>query len=110
MTIKQLDGKAATVPYHLIMDILGGDYKVTVILGNDETCCGDPARRLGNEYIFQMLAKQNIERFNELNVKKVVTICPHCYNTIKNEYPQLGAKYEVWHHSEFIASLLRNGS
>lgn len=77
------------------------------ILGTEETCCGDPARRMGNEYLFQLLAQQNIETFNRYGVKKIVTSCPHCFNTIKNEYPQFGGNFEVWHHTEFVADLLK---
>jgi len=76
------------------------------ILGPEETCCGDPARRMGNEYLFQMQAEANIELFKNYGVKKVVTGCPHCFNTLKHEYPQFGAEIEVIHHSELIASLL----
>ncbi len=79
------------------------------ILGNEETCCGEPARRIGNEYLFQTLAQQNVETLNNYGVKKIVTSCPHCYNTLKNEYPQFGGKYEVVHHTEFIADLLKQG-
>jgi len=79
------------------------------ILGAEESCCGEPARRIGNEYLFQMLAQQNVETLNRYGVKKIVTACPHGYNTIKNEYPQFGGKFEVWHHTEFIADLLRQG-
>lgn len=80
------------------------------ILGNEETCTGDPARRIGNEYLYQMLAQQNIETFNRYNVKKIVTICPHCFNNIKNEYPHLGGNYIVMHYSEFIADLIDQGT
>lgn len=79
------------------------------ILGNEESCCGDPARRMGNEYLFQLQAQRNIETLKQYNVKKIVTACPHCYNTLKNEYPQFGGDFEVMHHSQFIASLLREG-
>lgn len=79
------------------------------ILGDEESCCGEPARRLGNEYLYQMQAMKNIEIMNNYKVKKIVTICPHCYNTIKNEYPQFGGKYEVVHHTEFILDLLNQG-
>ena len=72
------------------------------ILGPSENCTGDPARRSGNEYIFQMLAMQNIETMNGMGVKKIITQCPHCFNTLKNEYPQLGGNYEVVHHSQFL--------
>ncbi|MHB9146342.1 MAG: (Fe-S)-binding protein [Symbiobacteriia bacterium] len=79
------------------------------ILGNEETCTGDAARRAGNEYLFQMQAAQNIETLNGYGVKKVITACPHCFNTIKNEYPAFGGSYEVIHHSEFVAGLIREG-
>ncbi len=79
------------------------------ILGAEETCCGDPARRLGNEYLFQLQAQGNIELFKNYGIKKVVTACPHCYNTLKYEYPQFGSESEVIHHSEFIARLLEEG-
>jgi Fe-S oxidoreductase len=79
------------------------------ILGTDESCCGDPARRLGNEYLFQLQAQKNIKILQSYHVKKIVTGCPHCYNTIKNEYPQFGGKFEVIHHTELIAKLLKEG-
>lgn len=79
------------------------------ILGNEETCTGDPARRIGNEYLYQTQAKQNIETMNGYNVKKVITACPHCFNTIKNEYTQLGGNYEVIHHTEFIYEMIQKG-
>jgi len=79
------------------------------ILGLEETCCGEPARRLGNEYLFQMQAMKNIEMLKGYNVKKVVTTCPHCFNTLKNEYPQFDGEFEVIHHTELIADLLKQG-
>jgi Fe-S oxidoreductase len=79
------------------------------ILGPSEMCTGDPARRSGNEYIFQMLATQNIETFGAMGVKKIITQCPHCFNTLKNEYPQLGGHYEVIHHSQFLEHLVESG-
>ena len=79
------------------------------ILGNEETCTGDPARRAGNEFIFQMSALQNIEVLNAYEVKKIVTACPHCFNTLKNEYPALGGNYEVIHHTQFLQELIDNG-
>ncbi|MCB9403640.1 MAG: (Fe-S)-binding protein [Microthrixaceae bacterium] len=72
------------------------------ILGPSENCTGDPARRSGNEYIFQMLAMQNIETLDGMGVRKIITQCPHCFNTLLNEYPQLGGHYEVVHHSQFL--------
>ncbi len=77
------------------------------ILGREENCTGDSARRGGNEYLYQTLAQSNIETLNRYKVKKIVTACPHCYNTLKNEYPQMGGNYEVQHHSDFIDDLLR---
>ncbi|HEX7095901.1 MAG TPA: heterodisulfide reductase-related iron-sulfur binding cluster [Acidimicrobiales bacterium] len=79
------------------------------ILGPSENCTGDPARRSGNEYIFQMLAMQNIETLNGMGVRKIITQCPHCFNTLGNEYPQLGGHYEVIHHSQFLEQLIAEG-
>lgn len=79
------------------------------ILGKEEGCSGDPARRIGNEYLYQVLAEQNVTTMNAYNVKKIITACPHCFNTIKNEYPQFGGNYEVMHHSELISELLNTG-
>jgi len=79
------------------------------ILGPRESCTGDPARRMGDEYTFQKLAKQNIGTLNEARVKKIVTTCPHCFNTIGNEYSDFGGRYEVVHHTEFLAGLVREG-
>jgi Fe-S oxidoreductase/nitrate reductase gamma subunit len=79
------------------------------ILGPSENCTGDPARRSGNEYIFQMLAMQNIETLDGMGVKKIITQCPHCFNTLANEYPQLGGHYEVVHHSQFLEFLIDSG-
>ncbi|MBI3997831.1 MAG: (Fe-S)-binding protein [Armatimonadetes bacterium] len=76
------------------------------ILGDEEACTGDPARRMGNEYLFQQLAQQNIETLNRYGVRKILTACPHCYNTFKNEYPQFGGQYEVWHHTQLLARLV----
>ena len=79
------------------------------MLGPEETCTGDPARRSGNEYLYQMLAQQNVETLNRYGVKKIVAQCPHCFNTLLNEYPQLGGRYEVIHHSQVIARLIADG-
>jgi Fe-S oxidoreductase len=79
------------------------------ILGTEESCCGDPARRPGNEYLYQTLAQTNIEVMNTYGVRKILANCPHCFNTIKNEYPQYGGNYEVLHHSEFIDYLIKEG-
>ena len=79
------------------------------ILGPEESCTGDPAKRAGNEFLFQMQALTNIEVLNGYNIKKIVTTCPHCFNTLKNEYPELGGNYKVLHHTQFIRSLLKEG-
>jgi len=79
------------------------------VLGTEETCTGDPAKRAGNEFLFQMQALQNITTLNNYGVKKIVTACPHCFNTLKNEYPQLGGHYEVIHHSQLIQKLIDDG-
>ena len=77
------------------------------ILGEEEVCCGDPARRLGAEHLFQMLAANNIQLLQTYNIKKVVTACPHCLNTLKNEYPRMGGQFEVVHHTQFVAGLIK---
>ena len=79
------------------------------VLGTEESCTGDPAKRAGNEFLFQMQAMTNIELLNAYNVKKIVTGCPHCFNTIRNEYPGLGGTYEVIHHSQLIQELINDG-
>ena len=79
------------------------------VLGTEESCTGDPAKRAGNEFAFMMSAMQNIQVLNGYEIKKIVTACPHCFNTIKNEYPGLGGKYEVVHHTQFLKSLLDDG-
>ncbi|MDX5468707.1 MAG: (Fe-S)-binding protein [Bacteroidota bacterium] len=79
------------------------------ILGTEESCTGDPAKRAGNEFLFQMQAMANIATLNAYEVTKIVTACPHCFNTIKNEYPGLGGTYEVIHHTQFLNELLQNG-
>lgn len=88
-----------------VLNAAGVNY---AILGKQETCNGDSARRMGNEYLYQMLAEQNIETFKEHNVKKVFSQCPHCFNVLKNEYPQLGGNYEVLHHTQLIEQLLQD--
>ncbi|MCX7743639.1 MAG: (Fe-S)-binding protein [Flavobacteriales bacterium] len=79
------------------------------ILGTEESCTGDPAKRAGNEFLFQMMAFQNIQILNGYGIKKIVTACPHCFNTLKNEYPGLGGEYEVMHHSQFLQQMLDSG-
>jgi Fe-S oxidoreductase len=79
------------------------------VLGQEESCTGDPARRMGNEYVFQMLAMGNVETLNRYKPKTIITACPHCFNTIGNEYGQLGGTYNVEHHSEFLSKLVGDG-
>jgi Fe-S oxidoreductase len=79
------------------------------ILGPRESCTGDPARRIGNEYVFQAFAEQNVATLNEVGATKLVTGCPHCFNTLANEYPDFGGRYDVIHHSELLAGLVRDG-
>jgi heterodisulfide reductase subunit D len=79
------------------------------ILGKEESCTGDPARRAGNEFMFQMMAYQNIQILNNYQIRKIVTSCPHCFNILKNEYPELGGSYEVIHHTVFLQQLLDEG-
>ena len=89
-----------------ILNEIGVSY---AILGTEESCTGDPAKRAGNEFLFQMQAMTNIQVLNAYEVKKIVTTCPHCFNTLKNEYPSLGGNYEVMHHSQFLQSLINEG-
>lgn len=96
-------------PLRALVRLLAGAGVDVAILGDAETCTGDPARRIGNEYLFQALAQQNIETLNRSEIGKIVTPCPHCYNTIKNEYPQFGGRYEVWHHTQLLARLVEDG-
>ncbi len=98
--------KKITKAFTKLLNKAGVDFAV---LGTEESCTGDPAKRAGNEFLFQMQAAMNIEVMNAYNVKKIVTTCPHCYNTFKNEYPELGGKYEVYHHTELLQSLLNEG-
>ncbi len=95
-----------TVAFAKILQQAGVDF---AILGQEESCTGDPARRAGNEFLFQMLAQQNVAVLNMYEVKKIVTACPHCFNMLKNEYPELGGHYEVLHHTQFLQSLLAEG-
>jgi len=98
--------KKVVYDFARLMQIAGVKFAT---LGPDENCNGDPARRMGAEYIYQMLAEQNIELMKENKVKKIVTICPHCFNTIFNEYPQFGGTFEVIHHTEYLAELVKEG-
>jgi len=98
--------KKISVAFARILQAAGVPF---AILGQEETCNGDPARRMGNEYLYQMLAKQNIETLTRYDVKTIVTFCPHCFHQIGNEYPQLGGNYEVIHHSTYIERLLEAG-
>src|SRR6516225_8648902 len=90
----------------LILEKAGIRY---AILGKEEYCTGDPARRAGNEFMFQMMAYQNIQLMNQYEIKKIVTACPHCFNIMKNEYPDLGGQYEVVHHTSFLQQLIDDG-
>jgi len=95
-----------TKAFAAILDKVGIQY---AILGKEEACTGDPARRAGNEFLFQMMAYQNIQVLNGYGIKKIVTTCPHCFNTLKNEYPELGGHYEVTHHTGFLQQLIEEG-
>ncbi len=95
-----------TQAFALILNKVGIKY---AILGKEEMCNGDPARRAGNEFLFQMMAYQNIQVLNNYGVKKIVTACPHCFNILKNEYPELGGTYEVIHHTVFLQQLIDEG-
>ncbi len=95
-----------TKAFATILDKVGINY---AILGKEEMCTGDPVRRAGNEFMFQMMAYQNIQVLNNYGIKKIVTACPHCFNIIKNEYAELGGHYEVIHHSVFLQGLIEEG-
>jgi Fe-S oxidoreductase len=95
-----------TKAFVTILDKVGVRF---AILGKEESCTGDPARRAGNEFIFQMMAQNNIMVLNNYNVKKIVTACPHCFNTLRNEYPELGGNYEVIHHATYLQQLIDAG-
>ena len=98
--------KKITKAFVRILNKAGVDFAV---LGQEESCTGDPAKRAGNEFLFQMQAMMNIQVLNGYGIKKIVTTCPHCFNTIKNEYPELGGNYEVMHHTSFLKGLLDEG-
>src|SRR5687768_15781335 len=95
-----------TKAFATILDKVGINY---AILGKEEMCTGDPVRRAGNEFMFQMMAYQNIQTLNNYGIRKIVTACPHCFNIIKNEYPALGGSYEVIHHTTFLQQLINDG-
>ncbi len=95
-----------TKAFATILNKVGISY---AILGKEEMCTGDPARRAGNEFMFQMMAYQNIQVLNGYEIKKIVTACPHCFNILKNEYPELGGIYEVIHHATFLQQLIDEG-
>ncbi len=98
--------KKITKAFVKILNSINVDFAV---LGTEESCTGDPAKRSGNEFLFQMQAITNIEVLNSYDIKTIVTTCPHCFNTIKNEYPSLGGKYKVLHHTQFLNNLLKEG-
>jgi len=95
-----------TKAFAAILNKVGIKY---AILGKEEMCNGDPARRAGNEFMFQMMAYQNIQTLNNYGIKKIVTACPHCFNILKNEYSELGGNYEVIHHTVFLQQLIDEG-
>ena len=95
-----------TKAFATILNKVGIKY---AILGKEEACTGDPARRAGNEFLFQMMAYNNIQILNNYGIKKIVTACPHCFNILKNEYPELGGNYEVIHHTTFLQQLIDEG-
>jgi Fe-S oxidoreductase len=95
-----------TKAFVLILEKVGIKF---AILGNEESCTGDPARRAGNEFLFQMMAFNNIQTLNNYGIKKIVTTCPHCFNILKNEYPVLGGHYEVIHHAQLLQQLINEG-
>src|SRR5687767_1891590 len=95
-----------TRAFAAILNKVGINY---AILGKEEMCSGDPVRRAGNEFMFQMMAYQNIQTLNNYGIKKIVTACPHCFNIIKHEYPELGGNYEVIHHTVFLQQLINEG-
>src|SRR5512138_1240345 len=95
-----------TKAFATILSKVGLNY---AILGKEEMCTGDPVRRAGNEFMFQMMAYQNIQTLNNYGIKKIVTACPHCFNILKNEYKELGGHYEVIHHSVFLQQLIDGG-
>ena len=98
--------KKITKAFVKILNSINVDFAV---LGKEESCSGDPAKRAGNEFLFQMQAVSNIEILNSYDIKTIVTTCPHCFNTLKNEYPSLGGNYKVYHHTQFLKSLLNEG-
>ena len=102
------DERAQKVARSVVQILKAAGVKFAV-LGDAERCTGDPARRMGHEYLFQMFAQQNVETLNGVGAKKILTACPHCFNTLKHEYPAFGGTYEVVHHAEFIADLVRSG-
>lgn len=98
--------KKITKAFVKILNKVGVEFAV---LGTEEGCTGDPAKRAGNEFVFQMQAMMNIEVLNAYEIKTIVTACPHCFNTLKNEYPSLGGNYEVLHHSQYLQKLINEG-
>ena len=102
------DDRAKKITKAIVKILTKANVKYAV-LGTEESCTGDPAKRAGNEFLFQMQAMMNIQVLDGYEIKKIVTGCPHCFNTIKNEYPALGGNYEVQHHSQFIQGLINDG-
>ncbi len=106
--MSSFDARTQKVAKALVKILQAADVRFA-ILGREEACSGDPARRAGNEYLYQVLAQQNVERLNRYQAKRIVASCPHCFNTLKNEYPQLGGDYRVIHHTEYIQELIESG-
>lgn len=102
------DDRAKKITKALVKILHAAEVKFAV-LGTEESCTGDPAKRAGDEFTFQMMAMQNIEVLNAYEIKKIVTACPHCFNTLKNEYPELGGNYEVVHHTQLVNGLINEG-
>jgi Fe-S oxidoreductase len=106
--MSSFDARNQRVATALVKIFKAADVKFA-ILGKEESCSGDPARRAGNEYLYQILAQTNIERLQAYKPRRIVANCPHCFNTLKNEYPQLGGNFDVVHHSQFIEELISSG-
>jgi Fe-S oxidoreductase len=102
------DDRAMKISRALVRLLNAAEVKFAV-LGTEESCSGDPAKRAGNEFLFQMQAMQNIEVMNAYEIDKIVTACPHCFNTLRNEYPSLGGNYKVFHHTEYLQLLINEG-
>jgi len=103
-----LEQRSQSIARALVKVLQGADVDFAV-LGEEESCTGDPARRLGNEYLFELLAQRNIETLGRYGIRQMVTLCPHCFNTFENEYPRLGGSYDVLHYTQLVERLLKEG-